>query len=86
MTDAQQMLAACRDLSKAAKALNYLASQALANNSAKSLNWTEPTIIDANAEGVTAAEVSNVIGSLSAFQTYWTTHGGNFEKLTTPIV
>lgn len=86
MTDAQLMLAACRDLSRIAKSLQYLSSQALANNSAKGLNWETSGTIDEGVEGVMQAEVSNVIGSLSAFNTYWQTHGGNFEKLTTPIV
>ena len=86
MSDGKEMLDACADLSSKAKALQYLAAQALANNSAKGLDWNTPGLIDENVEGVTQAEVSNVIGSLAAFNTFWATHGGNFEKLTKPIV
>ncbi len=89
---------ACADVSKAAKSLKYLSAQVLANNSAQGLNWgSVPAGVEA--DGVitgrefTAAEVSNVLGSLTQYANLWDnavvtqgTHGGNFEKLTKPIV
>lgn len=84
-----------KELAKQAKILKSLTDQALAHNSAHSIDWNEfaqdyPDLVDESGDivdaGITPAELSNAIGSLASYQTYWTTHGGNFEKLTKPIV
>jgi hypothetical protein len=66
-----------------------ITGQALDHNSALSIDWNslDQESIDAIAEitGASAGEISNAIGSLSALQTYWGTHGGNFEKLAKAI-
>ncbi len=83
----------CKALAKAAKSLNALSSQLLANNSAQSIDWNSLPEGWINSDGdiegtdVSPAEVSNVIGSLSTFQTFYSNgHNGNFEKLSPPIV
>jgi hypothetical protein len=86
-----ELVNAARDLSAAAKSLSALAGQFIANNSAKSVDWGNLGVEfltdgDVTGTSVTPAEVSNVIGSLASFQTFMGTHGGNFEKLTAPIV
>ncbi|QDU97514.1 hypothetical protein [Lignipirellula cremea] len=84
-----QAVAAC---ARAAKSLNAITDQTLSRNTVESFDWAAADADEANAAlsaaGVSysSAEVSNAIGSLAAFQTYWGTHGGNFEKLTDPIV
>jgi hypothetical protein len=82
---------ACSDLAKQAKGLKSLSAQVIANNSANEIDWgnvPSGTVTDGLVTGYsfTAAEVSNVLGSLDAFLTFMGTHGGNFEKLTNPIV
>lgn len=79
------------DLANAAKSLKYLTDQALAKNAAHAIDWNDlpAGAVDANgylACGDTPAEISNAVGSLAAYQTLWTTHGGNFEKLAKAIV
>ena len=78
------------DLANAAKSLKYLADQALAKNAAHSIDWNDlpvGAVVDGYlACGDTPAEISNAVGSLAAYQTLWTTHGGNFEKLAKAIV
>ena len=94
MTDIQQIAAAVAEMATMHKRVNSLASQVLANNSAKSINWEDlpagSVDEDGNVDGTTytPAEISNVIGSLSTYQTaHWDAgHGGNYEKLSKPIV
>lgn len=94
--EVKEIVKAMQSLAKAAKSLKALSDQALGYNSAQGLNWNNvaaeyPELMDEDGDfleiGVSPADVSNVIGSLDIFRTtFWTTHGGNFEKLTTPIV
>lgn len=91
VAEVSAVASACKDVSKAAKSLKFLSAQLLANNSAQGIDWGAlPEGSEANGaiinESFTAAEVSNVLGSLAEFATFWVTHGGNFEKLTSPIV
>ena len=83
---------AVADCSRLLKALNSALEQTLARNTVEALDWggVDAAAADAalqeKSKDYTAAEVSNAIGSLAAFQTFWTTHGPNFQKLTSPIV
>ena len=83
----------CTDLAKAAKSMKYLSAQLLANNSALAINWNALPAgsVDADSGKIVGTsiapdEVSNVVGSLTAYADFWATHGGNFEKITEPIV
>ena len=91
MSQARDMLNACRDLAKAGKSFSFLSSQVLANNAAKGLDWTKSDILDLEAnEDLTPDElrglVKEFLGSLDSFQQFWQSNGINFEKLTVPIV
>lgn len=84
---------AIKSLANAAKSLKSLTDQTLEYNSSISIDWGSipDGLLDTNGKiigvGVAPADVSNVIGSLAAYQTLWAGgHGGNFEKLATPIV
>lgn len=90
-TEIKAVADALAALAGKAKSLKSLADQTLANNSALQIDWGNVdagmiTNGDLTGTNASPAEISNVIGSLAAFQTFWETHGGNFEKLTTPIV
>lgn len=75
----------CANLLKGAK---HVIDQLLAKNSALAVDWNSVNADDITGEtDATPSEISNAIGSLSAFAvTLWTTHGGNFEKLAKAIV
>ena len=85
-------------LAKSAKALKSTIDQTLSFNSAQSIDWANyatkfATLLDADGSGniagmkVTPAMVSNLIGSLAAYQgAFWTTNGGNIELMATPTV
>lgn len=87
---------AMKSCATTAKALKSAIDQALGYNSAQAIDWgdlanTNPALIAGGAlvgyDGITPAEVSNLIGSLDTFRgSFWGTHGGNVEKLTLPIV
>ncbi len=85
----KEIVQSVKDSAKEAKSLKSIIDQALGHNSAISINWgslpaeLQDIFLD---ESVTAAEVSNAIGSLAAFQDFWATHGGNLEKFCKPIV
>jgi hypothetical protein len=89
-----KITAALEDLAKAAKSLRAVIEQGLDYNSAISVDWAEvDTDIPGSVTGgvitgksYTQTDISNAIGSLDAYRTYWNTHGGNLEKLTDPIV
>ncbi len=86
---ASLILAAAKDVSRVLKANKSVVDQFLAHNSAISIDWAaSPDEVDAALEGedVSAAEVSNVIGSFAALVTYWASHGGNIEKFCNPVV
>ena len=77
------------------KAAQYVAQQVLARNNVEAITWDsgEDAALSAAGLDYTGEEISNALGSLSQFKNYWTNaavtqgdHGGNFEKLTTPIV
>jgi len=76
------------------KEANVIMSQALANNSAHSIDWTLQATKDVledhptSPTAYTAAEVSNVIGSFATFgSAFWDAgHSQNIELLTPPIV
>jgi hypothetical protein len=85
----REIVAAVKDLAKAAKSLKSIIDQGLGHNSAISIDWGNlpAELADVlEGESVSAADVSNAIGSLAAYQTYWGTHGGNLEKFSAPIV
>jgi methyl-accepting chemotaxis protein len=78
--------AAIVDCANEIKSLMAITNQALDHNSALSIDWNSVNAEDiADATDATPAEVSNAIGSLASLQTYWETHGGNFEKLAKAI-
>jgi hypothetical protein len=85
----KEIVQSVKDSAKEAKSLKSIIDQALGHNSAISINWGSlPAELEAvlTDESVSAADVSNAIGSLAAFQTFWATHGGNLEKFCKPIV
>lgn len=89
-----KIIEALEDLAKSAKALRHIVEQGLDYNSAISIDWAEvdTDVVGSVTDGVltgksySQTDVSNAIGSLDAYRTYWGTHGGNLEKLTNPIV
>lgn len=93
-TQATNVIDAAKDLAKRVKALKSDIDQALGYNSALGLDWnglatSNPALVSGGlvaGESFAATDVSNVIGSLAAIQTLWVTHGGNFEKFSTPVV
>lgn len=83
---------AVADCAKKLKQAKFLADQTLARNAVEAFDWGDADAKSANAALTEAqlsydsAEVSNAIGSLALLQTWWDTHGQNFEKLVDPIV
>lgn len=91
---ATNVIGAAKDLAKRVKALKSDIDQALGYNASLALDWNNLATSNADmvsgglvsGESFAPADVSNVIGSLAAIQTLWTTHGGNFEKFSIPVV
>lgn len=86
---------AVKDVARMLKAAKYAADQVIARNQVEAITWDsgEDAALAAAGLSFTGEEVSNALGSLVEFRDYWTNgavtqgdHGGNFEKLTEPIV
>jgi hypothetical protein len=79
------------DCAKGLASTNKLIIETLERNTGEAFDWggadaaTANTALTGAGLWYTAAEVSNAIGSLAAFQTFWATHGGNLRKLTKTI-
>jgi hypothetical protein len=88
---------AAKEVAHDLKQLRAKAQQLLGFNSSQAINWGEvddqshPNVVDSSgtfsSKEFTPDELSNFIGSIdNLFVTWWSTHGGNVENLSGPIV